>query len=114
MQVNDFVGHRAGVLENHRANGGYATPLPRLLFARAGNPERIHGVGPGRIGPFALVERWERTARWAFFHRRNRFERFGSDEFQRRRDGRAEVSLVQADASLRIFQQVSERIDLFA
>ena len=62
VQVDHFVGHRTRIFEYHRANRRLAAPVPRLLAALARDAEGIHRVGPGWIGPVALVERGKSVA----------------------------------------------------
>ena len=78
VQVDDVVVQRAGVLEDDGADRRVAAPFPELLVALAGRAERVHRVGPGRIGALALVEGGELEARRAVLVRRVRSGLSGS------------------------------------
>src|SRR5208337_4056557 len=56
MEVNDVLVHGPGVVEDYRPDRRLPSPLPGLLVAIAGRPERVHRLGPGRVGSLALIE----------------------------------------------------------
>ena len=63
VEVDDVLVHRAGVLEDDRPDRRLPAPFPGLLVALAGSAERVHRLGPGRVGPLALVEGRETRTR---------------------------------------------------
>ena len=114
VEVDHAVVHRALILEHDRPDWRRTAPFPPFLVPGPRRPQGVHGVGPGGIGPFALIEGGEYAPRRPAVMSIDRLERLGSHQFQGTGDRQLEMLLVEADARLRFTQLRAEPVDLLA
>src|SRR5262245_30406921 len=99
VQVHYFFAHRAGVLENNRPDLRFTAPFPKLLLALSSWPQRVHRVGPTRIGAGTLIECREDESRQDFLADLTVWrwlQGLRAEHFQCTGNCRLEVPLIQA------------------
>ena len=113
MQLHHLIGYNTWVLKDHRTNGRGSAPFPKLLIAWPGYPKAVHGFGPSRIGPLALIYSGE-DALSAIRITRGILQGIGTENLKRTGNRRAKVVLRERDCLLGILQHGAQFLNLLA